>query len=236
MAWRFASEAYASQPSTARLHSGTVTAVEIAIFVFERITALDAVGPYEVLSRIPQARVRFVGSQAGPVRTDNGSLSLVADHAIADVPSPDLLLVPGGFGTRALEDDATVLDWIRRAHEHTTWTTSVCTGSLLLAAAGLLEGKRATTHWSQLDKLERYGATPVSERWVRQGKIWTAAGVSAGIDMALALLAEQAGDSIAQQVQLAIEYSPAPPFDSGTPQTAPAHVLAAVKDRIAKNM
>ena len=210
--------------------------MKIAIFVFEGITALDAVGPYEVLSRVPGAAVRFVGKQPGAVRTDNGALSLVADFAMSEVPAPDLVLVPGGFGTRPLEKDGEVLEWIRDAHEHATWTTSVCTGSLLLAAAGVLEGTRATTHWSQLDKLAEYGATPVSQRWVREGKIWTAAGVSAGIDMALALLAEIADEALAQQVQLSIEYAPAPPFHAGTPDTAPPEVLAAVRARIAKRM
>ena len=145
----------------------------------------------------------------------------MAEAALADLPDPEVIVVPGGFGTRALMDDAAMLDWIRRAHETSRWTTSVCTGSLLLAAAGLLEGLEATTHWSELDTLARFGARPTGRRVVEQGRIMTAAGVSSGIDMALTLAARIAGDEIAQAIQLGIEYDPQPPFDSGSPAKAP---------------
>lgn len=206
--------------------------MEIAILLFEGVTALDAVGPYEVLSRLPGARTRFVGPQVGPVRTDNGVLALTADHALADVAHADVLVVPGGFGTRLLERDETVLGWIRQVHESSTWTTSVCTGSLLLAAAGLLSGMEATTHWMAMDDLARLGAVPVARRVVEQGKIVTAAGVSSGIDMALVLAARIAGDDAARAIQLGIEYDPQPPFQSGSPATAPAEIVELVRARI----
>jgi len=198
--------------------------MQIAIPIFERFTALDAIGPYEVLSRLPGARVTFVGKTTGPVRSDNGMLAVTADATLADMPAPDVLVVPGGYGTRALLEDEEMLSWIRRAHETTTWTTSVCTGSLVLAAAGLLEGKDATTHWAARDELERLGARYTEQRVVHHGKLMMAAGVSAGIDMALTLAARIAGDDIAQVIQLYIEYDPQPPFDSGSPSKAPASV------------
>jgi putative intracellular protease/amidase len=199
--------------------------VEIAIPLFDRFTALDAVGPYEVLSRLPGAMVTFAAQKPGIQRTDNGMLGIEAPVALADIPAPDIVVVPGGFGTRALLEDIEMLDWLRSAHETTTWTTSVCTGSLLLAAAGLLDGLEATTHWAVRGTLEKLGARYVERRVVEQGKIVTAAGVSAGIDMALTLAAKIAGDDVAQTIQLYIEYDPQPPFDSGAPSTAPAHVL-----------
>ncbi len=203
--------------------------MNIAIPIFDRLTALDAVGPYEVLSRLPGATVQFVGDPPGPKRTETGMLALVADRALDELPDPDVVVVPGGYGTRALMDDEAMLDWLRRAHETSSWTTSVCTGSLLLAAAGILDGLSATTHWTMLDALGRLGATPVPERVVRQGKVITAAGVSAGIDMALVLAAEIAGDEYAQAIQLGIEYDPQPPFDSGTVGRASAEVVALVR-------
>jgi len=199
--------------------------VDIVCFVFDGITALDVVGPYEVLQRLPDAAVKFVGMQRGEIRTDNGALALVADYAIDEVHSADVLVVPGGFATRQLEKDALLLEWIRMTDTTSTWTTSVCTGSMLLAAAGLLEGKAATTHWASLERLREYGATPTEQRVVMQGKIVTAAGVSSGIDMALTLAAHIAGDDYAQAVQLGIEYDPQPPFDAGSRAKAPAHVL-----------
>jgi putative intracellular protease/amidase len=199
--------------------------VDIVCFVFDGITALDVVGPYEVLQRLPDAAVKFVGMQRGEIRTDNGALALVADYAIDEVHSADVLVVPGGFATRQLEKDAQLLEWIRMIDTTSTWTTSVCTGSMLLAAAGLLEGKAATTHWASLERLREYGATPTEQRVVMQGKIVTAAGVSSGIDMALTLAAHIAGDDYAQAVQLGIEYDPQPPFDAGSRAKAPAHVL-----------
>jgi putative intracellular protease/amidase len=198
--------------------------VDIVCFLFEGITALDIVGPYEVLQRLPEAKVRFVAASAGEVRTDNGFLALVADYGIDDVTSADVLVVPGGFATRSLETDASTLEWIRAVDATTQWTTSVCTGSMLLAAAGLLEGKEATTHWASLQRLAEYRAIPTGRRVVEQGKIVTAAGVSSGIDMALTLAAHIAGDEYAQGIQLGIEYDPQPPFDAGSLDKAPAPV------------
>jgi putative intracellular protease/amidase len=205
--------------------------VRIAIPIFEGITALDAVGPYEVLSRLPDAEVVFVARAPGPYRTENGVLALTADAALADVPDPEVVVVPGGFGTRALMSDETMLSWLRSAHATSTWTTSVCTGSLLLAAAGLLDGLRATTHWLELETLRQFGAEPVSERVVVQGKVITAAGVSSGIDMALTLAAAIAGDEIAQAIQLGIEYDPQPPFDSGSVAKASPKIVELVRAR-----
>jgi transcriptional regulator GlxA family with amidase domain len=205
--------------------------MEIAIFIFERLTALDAIGPYEVLRSMPDSKVRFVAKQPGPVRTDAGSLALVADYALEDVTAPDILVVPGGPGQTALMDDNEVLEWIRRVHETTRWTTSVCTGSLVLAGAGLLKGLRATTHWLAMDALAELGAEPTLERVVRQGKIITAAGVSSGIDMALRLVALERGDEMAQAIQLAIEYDPQPPFDAGSPEKAPPAVVERLRSR-----
>lgn len=198
--------------------------MDIACFLFEGITALDIVGPYEVLQRLPEANVKFVAKEAGPIRTDNTFLALHADYGFADVTSADILVVPGGFATKGLETDTETLDWIRAIDQTTTWTTSVCTGSMLLAAAGLLDGKEATTHWASLDRLKEYGAIPTGKRVVQQGKIVTAAGVSSGIDMGLTLAAKVAGDDFAMCVQLGIEYDPQPPFDAGSLDKAPAHV------------
>ncbi len=200
--------------------------MDIAILLFDRLTALDAVGPYEVLSRLPDAHVTFVATEAGPKRTDTGALALVADATLAEVPHPDLVLVPGGPGQADAEKDDAVLEWLRAAHETTTWTTSVCTGSLVLGAAGLLQGKRATTYWLALEQLAHYGAIPTNERVVVDGKVVTAAGVSSGIDMALTLAAEIGGADLAQMLQLGIEYDPQPPFDSGSEAKAPPHIAA----------
>jgi transcriptional regulator GlxA family with amidase domain len=198
--------------------------MEIAIPLYDRFTALDAVGPYEVLWRLPGATVRWVGAEARPYATDRG-LKLVAEATLDDVPAPDVLVVPGGTGTRDALRDERLVDWIRAADATSTWTTSVCTGALLLGAAGVLDGLRATTHWAYVDALADYGAEATSERVVRQGKVITSAGVSSGIDMALTLAAEIAGDDVAQAIQLRIEYDPEPPFDSGSLAKAPAHVV-----------
>ena len=210
--------------------------MDIAIPLFEGITALDAIGPYEVLSRLPGARVRFVAVTPGPYRTDNRQLTLMADEPLSAVPHPEVLMVPGGFGTRALETPNPLLDWIRAAHETSQWTTSVCTGSMLLAAAGILKGLEATTHWMSLDRLPAYGARPTLKRVVEQGKIITAAGVSSGIDMALTLAARIAGDDVAQAIQLGIEYDPQPPFRAGSPATAPAHIVEGLRARMRARM
>jgi putative intracellular protease/amidase len=203
--------------------------MEIAILLFEGITALDAVGPYEVLSRLPGARVRFVAVTPGPQRTENGLLALTADDPLSAAPHPEIVVVPGGFGSRTALKDARILDWVRGAHETSRWTTSVCTGSLILGAAGILRGLRATSHWLSLDRLREFGAEPTGERVVEQGKVITAAGVSSGIDMALLLAAHVAGADVAQAIQLSIEYDPQPPFDAGSPAKAPAHVRELVR-------
>ena len=205
--------------------------MDIAILLFDRLTALDAVGPYEVLSRLPDATVTFVATEPGPKRTDTGFLALTADAALGDVPHPDILLVPGGPGQADAEKDDAVLDWLRVAHETTTWTTSVCTGSLVLGAAGLLDrasGRRPTG--SPSTSSPRRGAIPTAERVVVDGKVVTAAGVSSGIDMALTLAAHIGGDDLAQMLQLGIEYDPQPPFDSGSEAKAPAHISQFFRD------
>ena len=203
--------------------------MKIAILIFDKLTALDAVGPYEVLSRLPGAELVFVAKQAGAKRTDTGALALIADASIAELTDPDVLLIPGGEGNRPLLADETVLDWVRTADAGSTWTTSVCTGSLVLGAAGILEGRRATSHWAHLERLADYGAEPISERVVIDGKLVTAAGVSAGIDMALTLAAEIAGEQVAQAIQLGIEYDPNPPFDAGSPQKAPEELVDLIR-------
>ncbi len=198
--------------------------VEIAILIFEGLTALDAVGPYEVLSRVPGARVRFVATETGAKRTDKGSLGLVADHALADVRRPEIVVVSGGFGVRTALGDGRVVAWVRESHATSRWTTSVCTGSLVLGAAGILRGLRATTHWRSLERLREFGAEPVPDRVVEQGRVITAAGVSSGIDMALRLAELIAGRDVAQAIQLSIEYDPQPPFDAGSPAKASPRV------------
>jgi transcriptional regulator GlxA family with amidase domain len=203
--------------------------MRIALLVFDRLTALDAVGPYEVLSRLPDADLRLVAKEVGVKRTDTGALGLEADLALSELTDPDVVVVPGGAGSRPLMSDAEVLDWVRSVHETSTWTTSVCTGSLVLGAAGLLAGKRATTHWAYLDQLRELGANPVSERVVEDGKVITAAGVSAGIDMALGLAARIAGEEVAHAIQLGIEYDPQPPFDSGSPAKASPQLVELVR-------
>jgi transcriptional regulator GlxA family with amidase domain len=205
--------------------------VRIAIPIFDKLTALDAVGPYEVLSRLPDAEVQFLAPVAGPQRTENGILALTADRSLEELTDPEVIVVPGGFGTRALMTDEAMLSWLRAAHATSTWTTSVCTGSLLLGAAGILDGLRATTHWLELETLRRFGAEPVSERVVVQGKVITAAGVSSGIDMALTLAAAIAGEEIAQAIQLGIEYDPQPPFNSGSVASAPPEIVELVRAR-----
>ena len=199
--------------------------MEIALFVVVKMTPLDAVGPLEVISRVPGATVKIVGKTAGPVRA--GHLGLTADYAMADVMSPDILLVPGAADMSHITSDDEILDWVRTVDGTSTWTTSVCTGALVLGAAGLLQGKRATTHRSAVKQLEGYGASVTDRRVVTDGKIMTGAGVSAGIDMALTLLAEVAGEDHAQFVQLMTEYDPQPPFDSGSLAKAPD----AIRDR-----
>lgn len=198
--------------------------MRINILLYDRMTALDAIGPYEVLSRLPGAEVLFVGERAGPVRADTNHLSLVADAALADAPAADIVLVPGGYAPPLTPGP--IHEWLRAADATSTWTTSVCVGSLILGAAGLLTGRRATSHWIALDRLPDYGAFADEGRVVSDGKYVTAAGVSAGIDMALWLLARITSPEAAMAVQLGIEYDPQPPFQAGSPAKAPAEIVA----------
>lgn len=208
--------------------------MKTGFLVYEGLAALDAIGPYEVLSSLPDRDIVIIGPERGLVRTGSGPLGLSADVSIDDVDALDILVVPGGSeGTRRLTKDERVLDWVRRIHETTTWTTSVCTGSLILAAAGVLDGVRATTHWASMDELGALGAIPTDERVIVEGKIVTAAGVSSGIDMALTLVSLFAGDVVAQAVQLGIEYDPQPPFDAGSVHKAPAEVVDLVRSVLA---
>jgi putative intracellular protease/amidase len=207
--------------------------MQIVIPLFHGFTALDAVGPYEVLSRLPDASITFAAQEPGPVSTDTGTFAVVAPVALGDVAHPDIFVVPGGPGTRAMVRDKTLADWVRGAHETSTWTTSVCTGSLVLAGAGVLDGVEATTHWGAVDLLRSLGAIPVDERVVRVGKIVTAAGVSAGIDMALTLAALVAGDDVAKTIQLMIEYDPQPPFDSGSVSKADPKLVEGLRSLLA---
>ncbi|MFI7453706.1 DJ-1/PfpI family protein [Nonomuraea sp. NPDC049714] len=197
-----------------------------AIPLYKGYTGLDAIGPYTVLAFAPDWEVTFVAAEPGPVTDDQGGLSIEATASYADVPRPDVIVVPGGIGTIEALSDQALVSWIGEVHEHTRWTASVCAGSFLLGAAGLLKGRRATSHWALIDQLPGMGAEPVHERVVVDGKIVTAAGVSAGIDMALALLAQAADQDTAEAVQLVIEYDPEPPFDAGSPRTASADLRA----------
>ncbi|NOG70294.1 DJ-1/PfpI family protein [Roseicella sp. DB1501] len=210
--------------------SYTPSGLSLGFLLFPRLTQLDFTGPFEVLSRLPGATVRTLWKEAGPVRADTG-LTILADTALADCPPLDFICVPGGPGVAPLMEDAAVLDFLRRQATGARWVTSVCTGALVLGAAGLLRGKRATTHWASHDFLAALGAEPVRARVVRDGNLVTGGGVTAGIDFALALLAEIAGPEVAQSVQLQIEYAPDPPFQSGEPATAPATVLQAARQR-----
>jgi transcriptional regulator GlxA family with amidase domain len=204
--------------------------MQIAILLYDHMTALDAVGPYEVLSRLPGAETVFVAEQAGPVRCDTRHLALVADATLTEVSAPDVVVVPGWSGAHQTEllGPGAVHDWLRHVDQRSTWTTSACTGSLILASAGLLQGRRATTHWLAVDHLTRLGAVPTDERVVFDGKYVTAAGVSAGLDMALSLAARLGGPSTAQAIQLGIEYDPQPPFNAGSAATAPGDIVTAM--------
>jgi len=185
--------------------------VEIAILIFDGITALDAVGPYEVLHRLPGVRTRFVAAQSGPRATHEGSLAMVATHSLKQVVAPDVLVVPGGPGARGVMADPAVLAWVAQVHETSTWTTSVCTGSLILAAAGLLDGVDATSHHLAFDELAALGAVPVAERVVVRGRIITSGGVLAGIDMALHLAELVSGADVANSIRDTLEYEPPAP-------------------------
>lgn len=208
--------------------------MKIAIALYDRFTALDAIGPYETLSRMPGAEVVFVGCEKRLFRTDLGSLAVQAGASFAEVDRADILVVPGGPGTREMMNDQPLLAWVRKLHATTQWTTSVCTGSLVLGAAGLLKGVDATTHWGCMAELESTGAKPTSERVVIRSKIVTAAGVSAGIDMGLTLAARIAGVDVAKAIQLGIEYDPQPPFDSGSVTKAAPEIVTIVAGMMAE--
>lgn len=211
--------------------------MQIAIVLYPGFTALDFIGPYEVLRWLPEAEVRFVWHEPGPITADSGVLVIGATHSFGETPSPDVILVPGGPGCVAAARDDTLLSWLRRAQPTASWTASVCTGSVVLAAAGLLAGKRATSHWSALSALRAFGVTPVGdERIVRQDDVVTAAGVSAGIDLGLWLAGRIAGDRRAEAIQLAIEYDPHPPFDSGHTSKASAKTKASATALLGRAM
>ena len=201
---------------------------EVAVLIFDKLAVQDAVGPYEVMRNVPDWEVSFVAKEKGEVRAEGG-LGLIADRSLDEVDSADIVLVPGGAGNRPLLEDEETLEWLRAIDATTRWTTSVCTGSLVLGAAGLLEGKRATGNWLYLEPLRAYGADPVGGRFVEDGKVITAAGVTAGIDMALHLVATDVSPEVAQAVQLGIEYDPDPPFDSGSPEKAPPEIVELVR-------
>jgi transcriptional regulator GlxA family with amidase domain len=203
--------------------------ITIAFLLFEGFTALDVVGPYDVLSRVPGAAVRLVAADAAPATDGVGALTLASPATLDENRSPSVVVVPGGEGVLDACGDTRILRWLCEVHETSLFTTSVCTGALLLGAASLLRGRRATTHWLSLPDLASYGAQPIAKRVVTDGKIITAAGVSAGIDMALQLASVLADERTAQAIQLSLEYAPAPPFDAGSPDTAPADVTTLVR-------
>lgn len=208
----------------------------IAIVTYPGFTALDMIGPYEVLRNLPQTEVRFVWHESGPITADSGVLVLGATHTLAETPTPDVILVPGGPSTPVHARDGKLLDWLRRAHRTASWTTSVCSGSVILAAAGLLKDRRATSHWLTIPALKAFGAIPVAdERIVRQDNVVTSAGVSAGLDLALWLAGEIGGEGRAKAIQLAIEYDPQPPFDSGHMSKASATTKAAATALLSKD-
>jgi putative intracellular protease/amidase len=211
--------------------------MQIAFLIYEGLTALDIVGPYEVFNQIPGVDVRFVAKQSGPIRVDSRAFSIGTDHTLADVPRPDVFVIPGGVsGTFAAAKDPDILDWVREAHVSSRYTTSVCTGSLILGAAGLLKGSNATTHWAAKTLLEQTGAIYTEQRVVVAGKIITAAGVSAGIDMALFAMGELVGPDLAKVAQLSIEYDPDPPFDAGSPAKAGDAIVQRALEEFAKEL
>jgi transcriptional regulator GlxA family with amidase domain len=211
--------------------------MQIAIVLYPGFTALDFIGPYEVLRNLPDAEVRFVWHESGPIAADSGVLVVGATHSFGETPSPDVLLVPGGMTTMEHARDEKLLDWVRRVDQTSTWTASVCSGSVILAAAGLLEGKRATSHWMAVPMLKAFGANPVGdERIVHEGKTVTCAGVSAGLDMAMWLAGQIGGEAKAKAIQLVIEYDPQPPFDSGHMSKASAATKASATAMLSKDM
>jgi transcriptional regulator GlxA family with amidase domain len=207
----------------------------ITFLFYDGMTALDAIGPHEILSRLPEVSIQRVALQAGPINTSSG-LILTADHAFTDVTHTDVLCMPGASNATTLHQYPELLEWIKALHKTTTWTTSVCTGSLILGAAGLLKNIKATTHWAVMDRLATWGAIPTSKRVVEDGKLITAAGVSAGLDMALILAEKLAGKTVAETLQLVLEYDPKPPFDVGAPEKADPAILSALRARLKKSM
>jgi putative intracellular protease/amidase len=211
--------------------------MQIAIVLYPGFTALDFIGPYEVLRWLPDAEVRFVWHEPGPITADSGVLVVGATHTFDETPSPDVILVPGGFSTMEHARDEKVLDWVRKSHQTATWTTSVCSGAIILAAAGLLVDKRATSHWAALSALKALGVKAVGdERIVREGDIVTCAGVSAGIDLGLWLAGQIGGDGRAKTIQLSMEYDPQPPYDSGHMSKASATTKAAATALMSKDL
>lgn len=204
----------------------------IGMVIFPRLTQLDMTGPYEVLARMPNTKVHLVAHSIAPVKTDRG-MEIMPTVTFVDCPQLDLVMVPGGPGQQDLMEDAEVLEFLRKQASGARYVTSVCTGSLVLGAAGLLKGKRATSHWAALEHLKPLGAIPVSDKVVMDGNVITGAGVTSGIDFALTVAALLEGEDVARQIQLQIEYDPSPPFNSGSPKTASAELLALVKGRLA---
>jgi transcriptional regulator GlxA family with amidase domain len=207
--------------------------MDIAILLYQGVTALDAIGPYEVLASMPEANVQFVAKEPGVITTHAGVPGLHANMAFADMPAPDIFLLPGGPDVSQVANDAETIAWVQQAHKTSKYSTSVCTGALILGAAGILDGLSATTHWMFHDALKDFGAIPTQQRVVREGKVFTAAGVSSGIDMALTLAAAEYGDDIAQEIQLIIEYDPEPPFNAGSPAKAPKHIIDSLQQKFA---
>jgi transcriptional regulator GlxA family with amidase domain len=204
--------------------------VTIAFVLYPGFTALDIIGPFQVLAYVPGHEAVFVAAQPGPVTDDTGRCQLIASASFPKLTAPDVVIIGGSLSTK--EPDQPVVQWLRQVHPTTTWTTSVCTGSVYLAAAGILDGQEATTHWAWAEQLGRHGAHYTEQRVVKHGKVMTAAGVSAGIDMALTLLARMYGLQLAEGVQLAIEYDPQPPFDTGSPSKAPAGIVEFVRSQL----
>jgi putative intracellular protease/amidase len=205
--------------------------MQVAIGLYPGFTVLDAIGPYQVFAEVPDMEVLVCAERRGRLDDEDRQLHFDIEHTFDDIPQPEVLLVPGGCTPDRIPDDyRAVIDWIRSAHEHTTYTTSVCTGSVLLGAAGLLDGLEATTHWRAYDRLRAYGIEPTAQRVVFQGKVVTGAGVSAGIDLALAVVAKLQGAEAAQAVQLLVEYDPQPPFDTGAPSKVSPEVRALAED------
>lgn len=205
--------------------------MNITFLFYEGMTALDAIGPHEILSRLPDFSINRVALKAGKINTCSG-LTLEAEKTIDEVSHTDVLLVPGAGSATALRNSPQILSWIKNIHETTTWTTSVCTGSLILGAAGVLKELPATSHWAVIDRLKFFEAIPVSKRIVEAGKVMTSAGVSAGIDMGLLLAAKLCGETLAETLQLALEYDPKPPFNSGSPNKAKPEIVKGLYTRL----